>query len=318
MKLPMWVLGPALGAIFGLACGGDDDDDTHGDGDADADGDADGDGDADADGDGDADADADAPRFGWAPATVFAQESGSGTGEEYQGSAYATLYAEALPALHTEVAREGACRLLEWEIVFCDPPCDGAVCVRQDECVAYPPLLSAGTLTFEGLSQPVTLEPDAQNGYWGGGSIDGSLFEEGEAVTVDAAGDDIPAFHLEATGVAPLAHDFESFAPLPDGEIVIGWEPGAVAEARVRARLITDYGHGTPPIVVECDSADDGELVVPASMVAELSDPAHWSCGDCFSSSIERYARGSATVDGRDVDLVVTHLTRVYIVPWKL
>lgn len=298
-------------ALTGCGDGGD----AGSDGDADADSDADSD--ADADGDADADAD-DAPRFDAAPSTILVTEYGDGLGGQGGSSIGVLLYATAPPAFHTEIAREGACRLSAWEPAFCDPYCEnGTVCMAEGTCVPWPALLVNGTVSVSGTTGgPRTLEPDPRGGLWWSDGP-GDLFAPGEPVVVDVeASDDVPAFQIQSTGVAPLAHDFvTNFEPLPSGDFEITWEPSPMREGRVRAHLITDYAHGTPPVVVDCDSADDGSMVIPAAFVEELRDPSHWSCGDCISSAIERYSRATTTVGDLEVELVVNHTTRVYLRP---
>jgi len=271
-----------------------------------------------ADGGADTDAGADdTPRFGSSPSYVRVAERGSGTGEEYEGSVSVVLYAEAPPAPHEEVAREGACRLLTWEPAFCDPFCRDGLCIRENECVPWPDRLSAGRVTVEGTVRDLALDPDVDDYYsLVGDPLSGSVFEPGATVTASAVGDEFPAFTLQAVGVAPLVHDFPSFGEIPDGEMEVTWQPSGTPGARIQARFITDYGHGPiPPVVVECESADDGSLVVPAFMVAELADPANWSCGDCFPSTIRRYSRDVTTVGGHEIELVVTHDTWAYLAP---
>lgn len=67
-------------------------------------------------------------------------------------------------------------------------------CVLLDCTGAAPALVSAGTITFAGAAEPVTLTPDAGNAYTRFMTSAAPLFAGGDSITVAASGADVPAF----------------------------------------------------------------------------------------------------------------------------
>jgi hypothetical protein len=247
-------------------------------------------------------ADGGTPSFDELPAYVHVSEGSDNMGGAYSAGVSAAFRSSTVTPY--EVAAEaGDCRLLHGSGGgFCTEPCDG-YCLAGDTCLPFPPQSSAGTLTITGLDQAVNVTPT--DGVYYSWYTEGAVFQPGTDVTATAAGDDYPPFTLTVPPPAPLVvTNLDELEPAGDRDLVIEWQAAGGPEGRVFLRLITDLGHAqVHPVVIECDVPDTGSLAVPQSMMAEYADPENWSCGDCFSSMMERYTRatrfGEATVELR-------------------
>ncbi len=95
--------------------------------------------------------------------------------------------------------------------------------------------------------------PFGEYGYLPSTSLPGDLFGDGDRVVLEAAGDDVPAFSLEADSPPSIAIDLEAGEEsddtlrLVDGEdLVVSWSP-AVPGTRVRLDILSNNrGHGQP------------------------------------------------------------------------
>ncbi|HTE56268.1 MAG TPA: hypothetical protein VK698_35690 [Kofleriaceae bacterium] len=218
------------------------------------------------------------------------------------------------PQLQQETAREGDCVLYEYEPSFCDQPCDG-FCV-EDTCRAYPRYLSAGTLHVTGAGEPLDLEPDALT-YWGAEyrrEIDPP--PAGAAIQLCAAGGDTAGFTADLVAVEPLDIDIpDDLIVLADGDdLALDWTPSSDPDARVRLTLNTDNEHHGLPFaaIIECDTADEGHLVVPRALIeafppvaAPPPGPVACSGTDCPVSRLTRYRAAQVTASELSPELSV-------------
>jgi hypothetical protein len=231
------------------------------------------------------------------------------------GSAWAgvTAWFSDTPALLTESARAGACRLLVSDVMYCEG-CEGFC--AGGVCRDWPVGRSAGTITIGGLVRPLTLtwmndyyaqSPQPQPGD--------DLFAPDAAITVAAAGDEVAGFTAHVGGVAPIAPRLAGACAnelhVTHGEdLAITW-PDPVAGARVRLRLPSpNNGHGMPPrAVIECEGRDTGAFTVPAALIDGLPDLvetdacAGVACAgfDCPPASLARYTRATAAAGAETV-----------------
>ena len=262
------------------------------------------------------------PRDAADPDPLFASSHGSlriveGVGLSEEGDysytrASGHLGAEAPVSAHDETMRAGACRLLEFEVATCDPWCDG-ICVATNVCQPWPSFESAGAITITGLETALTMTPrDAIN--WYDASVyplPENLFGAGAVITATAAGATIAGFSIEATGVADLEADIDGInLTIEDGaDAVVTWSPGDGGD-RVRLTINSrNQGHGLPyDAILECDGPDDGSLTIPQALVEAmpaLSGQMICVSVDCPLSTMARYSRGTTTVDGREIELVI-------------
>lgn len=223
---------------------------------------------------------------------------------------FGSIWGGAPPVWHTEVASDGACRVLSYQTGFCSE-CSG-VCLAPDECRPWPDYLGAGTITVSGLAGgDLVLEPEFDQRYQTWGGLPDPLFADDAVLSVAAAGDEVDGFSGTVAAVARLtvpALDEAGAAVLADGaDLELTW-PAPVAGSRVR--LFAHSGgalHGTPPeVILECDAEDTGSLVITAAILEAL--PAIGSgCAkmhDCAKLGIMRYARSLAATDRGEVALI--------------
>ncbi|HUS67591.1 MAG TPA: hypothetical protein VMZ28_23810 [Kofleriaceae bacterium] len=231
-----------------------------------------------------------------------------------QFGAVTGTFVDERPQYHELAEESGECRLWLYHVAACDEGCAGTgICDAEGTCIPYPQHVQAGDVTIAG----VTLE-DSEYGYVPGGAVDSELFAPGDAVSLSAAGGDgSAAFALDAEGVAPIALDLvnaggedEDALVLEAGaDLEVTWEASDGA-ARVRLELLTDNsGHGYPVLeMIECESADDGSITVPQSMIDAMPAKAYQNIcagSDCPPSSLMRFTEDRKTVGDHDVALRV-------------
>jgi hypothetical protein len=200
--------------------------------------------------------------------------------ESYEDYAYAAgvVHSGILPTqVYTLGLAEGECRIWRRENPFCDPNCEpGFTCDLSGvpdgpgQCVPYPVKVDVGTATVLGLLQAVAMTPVEPGFNYYDTTLPNPPWTAGETIQLDLAGAHWPAATLY--GVAPETISSDALAWLvTEGEaLVLTWEAGAPgARTEVVARLRIDQ-HGTTPSNIECRFADDGEGVVPASIIDEL------------------------------------------------
>lgn len=216
-----------------------------------------------------------------------------------------------------ETMRVGSCRLLELKTAFCTD-CVG-ICRDTEQCEPIPDNASVGTLSFTGLSVPLSLDFNGY-AYAAQGMVPGDAFTTGATIEASAAGDDLSAFFVSSVGVAPLIADITDYeVTLVDGsDTTLTWTPEDPT-TRIRLTLNSNnLGHGNPyNAVIECDTTDSGALTVPRELI-EAFPPAARKEGcegsDCPQSTMTRYRRATADVDGSQVALVVGSRIEFYLI----
>ncbi len=150
----------------------------------------------------------------------------------------------------------------------CDPDCPpDEYCTSGGECVPTPSFAESGTITIDGLTQPVSLEPSAW-GYPPPWDLPADLFAAGDPVTLGSAGGATPALSAAVAGAEPLVAALPCDDPPPtDQDLVITWTPGTSPSARIRWEMTQDVHLFQGPRI-RCETDDDGELTVPAAMIA--------------------------------------------------
>jgi hypothetical protein len=283
-------------------------------------GDGGGDGERDAGGDGGADVgDAGGPDGSVGPGEpseglFFVEESRFGEDVLLYSDVFGSIV-DARPIYHRLAATEGACRLWTYTVADCGA-CTG-LCNAQGDCVPFPTQLSAGTVTVEGLSEPVAIPFDL-NGYDPATTFPADLFDAGDEVTLSAVGDEVAAFSLSAPAVDGIELDLipgEEFGEpdslrIEDGaDLVFTWSP-IVPGTRMRLEILSDTAaHGLPvDVMIECETDDTGSMTVPRAFV-EAFPEAVWpdACAghDCPPSSLTRFRSDRTEVGGLDIELRV-------------
>lgn len=177
------------------------------------------------------------------------------------------------PALreHLLMEEEGACQF--WVIglpPYCDPACDPFTeqCGQDGACHPKPKRISAGVLQFSGTLQAVSAVPDESDSYTAEGLDENTpLFEPGALLSVTAAGDEIPAFEAQVTGVGPMRLPETTHEFVDGQDYVFTWEPEGDG-ATIEVAFLTGW-HGNPsPVVLWCTAPEEaGSFTVPAHMV---------------------------------------------------
>lgn len=243
------------------------------------------------------------PVAGWLHLT---EQRSAESGDDGYPRTLIKFYTEAPPFM-AEVARIGECRLLTYENSFCDPFCEWSEVCVDGACVPFPAGVDVGTVTITGRETTV-FEPirDSDN-FYSTNDYPEDLFVAGSTVTVEASGGDLQPFTLAATGPIVIESPLRTAsAPLldEDADFIVTWTPAEPA-SRVRVALHPHGPHGVVEnAVIECDSPDDGEVVVDKSLWPQFL--VGWGgCGECPSSTLVRYHRDVTTVDGKRIELIV-------------
>lgn len=194
------------------------------------------------------------------------------------------------------------------------------LCNADGECVRFPIERSAGTISVLVNARPaldVFFFP--RTGYNGGIGIPDDLFAAGDRLLLRAVGGpDVPSFSLAGRMPEPISMDLDyvpfdtsrTMLQMVDGQdLVLRWSP-VVPESRVRLEILSSSpGHGQPRrAIIECESHDSGELVVPRAMVEAFPMfPARSGCPgfDCPEGRLTRYVIDRSQIDGREIELLV-------------
>lgn len=175
-----------------------------------------------------------------------------------------------------ETLVDGDCRVLIPYVPFCGEGCGSGACVADDACQAYPVARGAGRVTVRGVRDAggqtqFTLDPVAK-AYQTVEPMPFPPFAEGDAVSVSAAGDELAAFTVSSTGIAPLALSGDALALARDTDLPLAWTAaGASGNTRIRVKLDISHHAGSKG-KIECDTADDGNLVIAGALVTKLLD----------------------------------------------
>lgn len=167
------------------------------------------------------------------------------------------------------------CTLLLPRVPFCDPGCGTAVCVDDDTCRAQPASKSVGKVTVKGVqtesgAKEFSVDPVQKTYQSGSVKLPYPAFAEGDAITLTAAGADLPGFTVTGKGIAPLSLSGAESFPIETGKpLTLRWEKAGIDVSRIQVRLDISH-HGGTKGKIECDVADDGELVIPAAMLDRL------------------------------------------------
>ena len=224
----------------------------------------------------------------------------------WDGSVSARVQETPDPAFHVIQLEEGACRYLTFELGNCDPPCDfSQVCTADDECADYPAGISAGTLTVEGLGDPIAIDTDDWNPgyYWGPWDLPDDLFDAGDPISATFSGGDFPGLSLAATGVEAVDPSlFDELFLMEDGAAaVMTWTPGADPDACIQVKINgANMAHGLPlNDILWCEGPDTGSLTIPQALVEAFphgETPEICVGHDCPPSEFTRYTRDVTSV----------------------
>jgi len=181
------------------------------------------------------------------------------------------------PNVIWELAHEdGDCRVMTPSVPFCDPGCGADICQPGNVCSPYPVGQSVGEVTLSGVQltsgeTELILKEVVKNYQPPPGTMFAfPPFAEGDEVKVHAAGGDYPGFDLATGAVAPLTFTSNDFALEEGKALELTWDAaGAGATSQVHLKLDISH-HGGTKGMIECDTADDGELTISGALMTEL------------------------------------------------
>jgi hypothetical protein len=193
------------------------------------------------------------------------------TASPESGQLLGTYSDVAWPTTVEEKMREGACAYFAPEPPFCDPECAGeTICATGGVCRGFPRPMNIGTVRVTGTDPELELEPDAFNNYYTDSALPG-LYQPGDELTLTAGGSgDIDALSLTVRGVAPLVVGSPAVTAREHEDLVLEWEPDPSSPEGTELVFRADNDHHGIVAYIECHTADDGELVVPAAILDEL------------------------------------------------
>ena len=258
----------------------DADADTGSNTDADADGDSDADADSELDSDTDSDTDSDSDSDIEIPSSCdYDKRVGAFLiflAEDYTSFNGSVLDGVLPASIPEEIRTEGMCALLGPKKLFCDPACTdlGETCSESGTCIDAPLKHTVGTVTVDGMSQPLSIEPNGitfdysktmEEPYPG--------FQEGADITLKAEGGDFEPFELKAKGVSIIETDDEAILVERDSPVELTWQPSdRDGSVYVHIKLIVDlHGTSTDGWIV-CDVPDTGAFTIPSALVTDLMD----------------------------------------------
>lgn len=173
----------------------------------------------------------------------------------------------------SELQREGECRLVTLPNLLCNPECTPSTqtCGQNNQCLPLPQAHDVGTVTVTGLARAVEMTPNATTGNYRPGppALPHPGFAPGADLRVSTSGGDYEPFQLRGWGISVL--DVPNPINVSEGQpATITWAPPAdPGPARVYAELNVN-NHGSSNTKIECDFADTGTGVIPASLVDAL------------------------------------------------
>ena len=171
-----------------------------------------------------------------------------------------------------EVLSEGECKLLQRLNPFCDPPCAaGETCGNDNNCVTFPSNQDAGVLVFEGLKEPLELEPVAPGNNYFATGLPHPAAEPDAEITLTATGGVFGDLALYGVGVHPLDLGEDVQWDVEEGvDLQVTWEPPP-GEVRSHVFMLVNIDqHGASPLNLVCNVPDTGSASIPSSVMDEL------------------------------------------------
>jgi hypothetical protein len=176
----------------------------------------------------------------------------------------------------TVIKTDGPCVLETPAAPFCEAGCGENVCVRENECQAYPTGHSVGAVTLTGVNLTTGGSSLKLNEFAkayqqpAGTSFAYPPFAAGDDIELSAAGGDYAAFDLAAKGVDPITFTSTDFE-LDEGKAFdITWDAAADPKASEVYVKIDISHHGGIRGMIECHSDDTGSLTISGATMSGL------------------------------------------------
>jgi len=191
------------------------------------------------------------------------------------------------------VQAEGDCALYRQLTPFCNPSCDaGYTCDFDKECIPYPQSQDLGTVSLDGLTQPLEMEPVTPGYTYFDTSLKHPIFNPGGLITLDMPAGTYGPATLYGVGVEPLS-GIAALWEIDDGvDTTITWDAPTSSTSRSEMYVTINIDqHGASPASMYCIFEDDGSGVIPGSLVSTM-----------IASGVTGFPTGAAT--RRTVDSV--------------
>lgn len=213
-----------------------------------------------------------------------------------------------------DVAASDVCRLIRRTNPFCDPTCTSPdICSTDMKCVPEPLAQSVGTVAVTGLEAEVSMAPAKPGNRYFFTDLPQPGMLPGESITLESEGAEIASFALHGEGVAPVDLADGNWELQRGKSIELSWTPAKNAsKTRVRATLNVDQ-HGSAPVTLQCEYADEGSGTIPAELVDALLDAgiSGFPNGNVYRETSENADLGEGCVDF----VVSAHVKRDIVVP---
>jgi len=166
----------------------------------------------------------------------------------------------------------GDCQLLKSPSFSCDPSCSANETCGPDGCVPYPEGQDVGTVSIMGLKVPLEMTPSASSKSYSNPAsamLPHPATDVGANIVLSASGGTYE-FEIRGVGIAPIKVAEEPIRVAANQPVVVSWDAAAAgAPSRVVLNLNID-NHGSTAARIRCETADDGEAEIPASLVDAL------------------------------------------------
>ncbi len=173
-------------------------------------------------------------------------------------------------------------------------------------CEPLPHHFDVGTISIQGLKQPISMTPDDFDRYLAKPADPNDLFDMGDEIVATTGGGDLPAMTFHAQGVAPMQLPDQVVTVRPDKPAKVAWTP---ADPNSRVQVYLAIGsHDPNPLsaAIVCDAPDaQGQVEIPYALLAKAF---HLSCDGQWlmkCSRITRYTRDVQPAGTQQVELFV-------------
>lgn len=170
------------------------------------------------------------------------------------------------------IGTDGECEVKRRNNPFCDPACvSGDTCDFDGNCITYPSNQDLGDVSIIGLAESVTMEAVVPGNTYFNTSLPHPAFTSGELIELQMPGGTYGPVDLFGVGVETLNAKDSGWTVESGNDLIVSWNAptSKVVRSEVTMRINIDQ-HGTSPSTIYCTFEDDGEGVVPASIIQQL------------------------------------------------
>ncbi len=171
----------------------------------------------------------------------------------------------------TQVLEVGACTIWRRENPYCEGGCDpGYTCDLEGACAPYPESVAVGTVTVEGLVQPVSMEPVAPGNTYFDTTLPNPPWVPGSLLLLRTGGGAYPSVTLSGVAPMPLLPTDPDWVVAQGEDLTVTWDvPAAEVRTEVVLGLRIDQ-HGLTPSKITCSFPDTGSGTIPAEVLDTL------------------------------------------------